>query len=156
MQKPLAVCQGKTVPGAVRLVALERSVPGGPPRPPAAGFPGSVRRRAGGPEPWAAPQRCRVRAWFESEGRPLVHLVADAQREVVKGAADNSVGTVVQGLERRYVAVPPHEHCRCVGGRVAAVLCLVAVCLAALNVLENCCRKILGGISGESKIGEVK
>ncbi len=31
------------------------------------------------------------------------------------------------------------------------MLCLVAVCSAALNVLENCSRKILGGISGESK-----
>jgi hypothetical protein len=52
---------------------------------------------------------------FESEGRHLVHLVADAQSEVVKGAADDGVGTVVQRLERRYVAVPPHEHCRCAG-----------------------------------------
>jgi hypothetical protein len=31
------------------------------------------------------------------------------------------------------------------------MFCLVAVCSAALNVLENCSRKILGGISGESK-----
>ncbi len=37
------------------------------------------------------------------------------------------------------------------GWRAAAVLCLVAVCSAALHVLENCSRKILGGISGESK-----
>ncbi len=35
MQKPLAACQGKTVPGAVLLVAVGRSVLGGPPRPPA-------------------------------------------------------------------------------------------------------------------------
>jgi hypothetical protein len=97
VQKPLAACQGKTVPGAVQLVTLGRSVPGGPPRPPVVGNPGSVRRRAGGPEPR---RRCRIRAWFESEGR---HLVADAQREVVKGAADDGVGTVVQQLERRYV-----------------------------------------------------
>jgi hypothetical protein len=33
VQKPLAACQGKTVPGAVLLVAVGRSVPGGPPRP---------------------------------------------------------------------------------------------------------------------------
>ncbi len=45
---------GETLPGAVRLVALGRSVPGGPPGPPATGNPGSRRRRAGGPEPWAA------------------------------------------------------------------------------------------------------
>jgi hypothetical protein len=60
-------------------------------------------------------RRCRIRAWLESEGRHLVHLVADAQREVVKGAANDGVGAVVQRLERRYVAVPPHEHCRCAG-----------------------------------------
>ncbi len=55
VQKPLAECQGKTVPIAVWLVAPGRSVPGGPPRSPAAGNPGSGRRRAGGPEPWVAP-----------------------------------------------------------------------------------------------------
>jgi hypothetical protein len=96
VQKPLAACQGKTVPGAVRLVALGRSVPGGPPRPPAAGSPGSVRRRA--PHPGQRRRRCRIRAWLESEGRHLVHLVADAQREVVKGSANDGVGTVVQRL----------------------------------------------------------
>ncbi len=32
VQKPPAACQGKTVPGAVLLVAAGRSVPGGPPR----------------------------------------------------------------------------------------------------------------------------
>jgi hypothetical protein len=67
------------------------------------------------PNPGQRRRRCRIRAWFESEGRHLVHLVADAQREVVKGAADDGVGTVVQRLERRYVAVPPHEHRRCAG-----------------------------------------
>jgi hypothetical protein len=115
VQKPLAACQGKTVPGAVQLVALERSVPGGPPRPPAAGNPGSVRWLGGAPNPGQRRWRCRVRAWFESEGRHLFHLVADAQHEVVEGAANDGVGAVVQRLERRYVAVPPHEHCRCAG-----------------------------------------
>ncbi len=80
--------------------------------PPAAG---SVRRRAGGPEPWAAPAALQDPCWFESEGGHLVHLVADAQREVVEGAAVDGVGTVLQRLERRYVAVPPHEHHRCTG-----------------------------------------
>jgi hypothetical protein len=80
--------------------------------------------------------------------------------------AYDGVGTVAQRLERRYVAVPPHKHHRSPGEvvgqlrrrlaggggwRGAAVLCLVAVSSAALNVLENCSRKILGGISGESK-----
>jgi hypothetical protein len=111
------------------------------------------------PNPGQCRQRCRIRAWFESEGRHLVHLVADAQREVVKGAANDGVGAVIQRLERRYVAVLPHEHCRCAGEVVgqlrrqpwaAAVLCLVAECSAVLNVLENCSRKI-SGVSGESK-----
>jgi hypothetical protein len=110
VQKPLAACQGKTVPGAVRLAALGRNAPGGLRRPSAAGNPGSGRRREGGPAPWVTPQRCRIRAWFESEGRHLIHLVADAQREVVKGSANDGVGAVVKRLERRYMAVPPHEH----------------------------------------------
>ncbi|MFO0001938.1 MAG: hypothetical protein ACK559_12485, partial [bacterium] len=49
VQKPLAACQGKSVPVAVRLAVRGRSVPDGLPRFPAAGSPGSVRRRAGGP-----------------------------------------------------------------------------------------------------------
>jgi hypothetical protein len=96
VQKPLAACQGKTVPGAVQLVVLERSVPGGPPRPPAAGNPGSVRRPGGAPNPGQRRRRCRVRAWFESEGRHLFHLVADAQHEVGEGAANDGVGAFVQ------------------------------------------------------------
>ncbi len=34
---------------------------------------------------------------------------------MVKGAANDGVGTVVQRLERLHVAVPPHEHHRCAG-----------------------------------------
>ena len=60
-------------------------------------------------------RRCGIGAWFESEGRHLVHPVADAQREVVEGAANDGVGTVVQRLKRRYVAVSPHEHHRSAG-----------------------------------------
>ena len=33
VQKPLAACQGKTVPGAVLLAVVGRNVPGAPPRP---------------------------------------------------------------------------------------------------------------------------
>ena len=62
------------------------------------------------PDPGLRRMCCRVSAGLESEGRHLVLLVADAQREVVKGSADDGVGAVVQQLERRYVAVPPHEH----------------------------------------------
>jgi hypothetical protein len=95
VQKPLAGCQGKTVPGAV-LLAVERSAPGGPPRPWAAGYPGS--------------------------GRAALDPGKRGRRGHWK-------------LRRR----------------AAAVLCLVAECSAALSVLENCSRKVLGGSSGESK-----
>ncbi len=87
-----------------------------------------------------------------------VLLVANAQLEVMQGAANDDVGAVIKRLERRYVAVTPHEHRRCVGEvvgqlrrRAAAVLCLVEVCAAALSVLENCSRKIFEVNSGESK-----
>jgi hypothetical protein len=108
------------------------------------------------PDPGKRGWRCRIGAGLESEGRHLVHLVVDAQREVVQGAANDGVGAVVQRLERWYVPFPPHEHRRCEGEvvgklRAAAVLCLVAECSAALSVLENCSRKVLGGISGDSK-----
>ena len=64
------------------------------------------------PNPGQRGQRCGISAWFEGH---LVHLVADAQREVVEGAAVDGVGTVLQRLERRYVAITPHEYHRCVG-----------------------------------------
>ncbi len=59
--------------------------------------------------------RCRISAGLETEGRNLVLLVADAQREVVQGAANDGIGAIIQQLERRYVAVPPHEHRQCTG-----------------------------------------
>jgi hypothetical protein len=109
VQKPLAACQGKTVPGAVLLVAARRSVPGGPPQ--------KILEADGGgraaPDPGYRGRRCRIGAGLESEGRHLVLLVADAQREVVQGAANDSVGTAVQQLKQRYMAVQPHEHCQC-------------------------------------------
>jgi hypothetical protein len=60
-------------------------------------------------DPGLRRRRCRVGAGFESEGRHLVLLVADAQLEVMKGAANDGIRPVVQRLERRYVDVPPHE-----------------------------------------------
>ncbi len=62
------------------------------------------------------------------------------------------------------MAVLPHEHHRCAGEVirqlrrwVAAVLCLVEVCSAALSVLEKCSRKIFEVILQESlKIRQVK
>jgi hypothetical protein len=73
----------------------------------AASDPGQLRRR------------CRIGAGLESEGKHLVLLVAGTLCEVVtdavKGAANDGVGAVVQRLERRYVAVQPHENHRCAG-----------------------------------------
>ncbi len=60
-------------------------------------------------------RRCRVGAGLESEGGHLVLLVADVQREVVQGTANDGVGAIVQRLERRHMAVPPHKHRRCAG-----------------------------------------
>ncbi len=45
----------------------------------------------------------------------MQYIFADAQREVVQGAANDGIGAVVQRLEQRYVPVPPHEHRRCAG-----------------------------------------
>jgi hypothetical protein len=67
------------------------------------------------PDPGLCRWRGRVGAGFEPEGGHLVLLVADAQREVMQGAAKDGVGAVIGRLERRYVAVPPHEHRWCVG-----------------------------------------
>jgi hypothetical protein len=73
---------------------------------------------------------------------------ADAQCEVVERAADDGVGTVVQRLERRYVAVSPHEHHRSAGKVVGQPRRRLA---GGGGVLENCSRKSFGGVSGESK-----
>jgi hypothetical protein len=35
--------------------------------------------------------------------------------EMLQGAAKDGIGAVVERLERQYVAIPPHEHCRCTG-----------------------------------------
>jgi hypothetical protein len=67
------------------------------------------------PDPGLHRRRCKVGAGFESEGGHLVLLVADVQREVMQGAANDGVGAIVQRLERQYVVVPPHEHRRCAG-----------------------------------------
>jgi hypothetical protein len=115
VQKPLVAGQGKTVPSAVLLVAVGRSIPGGPSRPLAVRNPGSDGGGRAAPDPGLRRRRCRVGAGLESKGRHLILLVANAQCEVVQGGANDSTGVVVQRLERRYVAVPPHEHRRCAG-----------------------------------------
>ena len=86
--------------------------------------------------------RSRVGAGFESESRDLVHPVADAQREVVQRTANDGVGAVVQGLERRYVAVSPHEHHRSAG-----------------EVIRQPRRRLAGGgsvVSGNSMFGSTQ
>jgi hypothetical protein len=54
--------------------------------------PESRRRRAGGPEPWAAQGRSGVRAGFEPEGGYLVLPVTNAQHEGVQGAVKDGIG----------------------------------------------------------------
>jgi hypothetical protein len=138
---------GTTVPGAVLLVALEQSVPSGPPRPPGGGK--SRKRTAAGGRPRTLGSAGAVGSVDGLSLRvdTLFHLVADVQREVVKGAANDGERAVVPRLEWRYVGVPPHEHRWCAGefigelrrrrGWAAAVLCLVAECSAVLSVLEK-------------------
>jgi hypothetical protein len=78
-------------------------------------IPEAYGRGRAAPDPGLRRWRFRVGAGFESEGGCLVLLVADAQRKVMQGAANDGVGAVIQWLEQRYVAIPPHEHHRCVG-----------------------------------------
>jgi predicted DNA repair protein MutK len=61
---------------------------------------------------------------------------------VVKGVANDGVGTVVQRLERRYVAVSPHEHHRSAG-----------------EVVGQLRRRLAGGggvVSGSSMFGSTQ
>jgi hypothetical protein len=67
------------------------------------------------PDPGLRRRHSGVGAGFEPEGGYLVLLVADAQCEMVQGAAKDGVGAIIEQLKRRYVAVPPHEHRRCSG-----------------------------------------
>jgi hypothetical protein len=97
------------------------------------------------PDPWLRRWRSRVSAGLEPEGGHLVLLVTDLQREVMQGEAKDGPRRRVAGSAVRYwyVAVPPHEHRRCVDEvirqlrrRAEAVLFLVEGCSAALSVLE--------------------
>ncbi len=99
------------------------------------------------------------------EDLPLLLLVADALHEVVQGAANDGVGTVVQRLERRYVAVPPHEHCRCAGEVVGQLRRRLAggggvVSSGRVFGSTQCLRKLLKKswkeVLGNLKIGQVK
>ncbi len=60
------------------------------------------------PDPGLRRWRGRIGAGFEPEGGHLVLLVANAQSVVMQGAANDGVGAIVEQMERRYVAVPPH------------------------------------------------
>ena len=142
VQKPLAACQGKRFPSRFSLRFRGEVYP--------AGCHSSRRREVpeaygGGraaPNSWQRGRRSRVGAGFESEGRDLVHPVAGAQSEVVKRTANDGVGAVVQGFERRYVAVSPHEHHRSAG-----------------KVIRQPRRRLAGGgsvVSGNSMFGSTQ
>jgi hypothetical protein len=110
---------------------------------PGGGNPGSGLRRAGRPDPGLRRRRCRVGEGLESEGRHLVLLVADVQREVVQGAANDSIGANYSSWSP---VTWPSRLTSTFSARVrswaaaAAVLCLVEVCSAALSVFlkKNC------------------
>ena len=112
MQNPWRLARGKRFPALFCWLLWGGMYP--------AGHCGSWREKiseadGGGratPDPGLRGRRSGVGEGFEPEGGHLVLLVADAQREVVQGAVKNGVGAVIKGLKWRYVAVPPHEHCR--------------------------------------------
>jgi hypothetical protein len=52
---------------------------------------------------------CGVSGGLQSDGGHLVLLFANAQGEKVQGSVKESVGAVVEQLERRDMAVPPGE-----------------------------------------------
>jgi hypothetical protein len=109
------------------------------------------------PNPGLCGGHAGVCAGFEPENGHLVLPVADAQREVMQGAAKDGIRTVLELLEQRYEAVAPDEHRQRAGQVVAqlqqamAGLCLVEGCLASLSVVENCSRKSFEGNSRVSK-----
>jgi hypothetical protein len=67
------------------------------------------------PDPGLRRRRGGVSAGFEPEVGYLVLLVADAQREVMQGAAKDGVGAVVELLKQWYVLILPDEHRWCEG-----------------------------------------
>ncbi len=90
MQKPLAAGQGKTVTGAVLLVAVGRSVPGGPPRPLAGEIPEADGGGRVAPDP---------------EQRSNVLSIS----EVVKYCTYIAVGGVTVG-KQRHICELTHTH----------------------------------------------
>jgi hypothetical protein len=74
-----------------------------------------------------------LRRWRSGVGAGLSQRVdtlsslsqADAQREMMHGAAKDGEGAVVERLKRRYVAVPPNQHFRCAGQVVGRRQCCV-------------------------------
>jgi hypothetical protein len=111
-KKPLVAGQGKTVPGEFCWLLWAEVYPVGRCGP----WRGKIPEADGGgravPDSGLRRWRCRVCAGFESDGGDLDLLVTDAQHEVMQGVAKDGVGAVVKRLERRYVAVSPHEHRR--------------------------------------------
>jgi hypothetical protein len=113
VQKSLAAGQGKMVPGAVVLVAVGRNVPGGLLRPWWGEIPEADGSRRG-PLTLGCAGGAVGSVQVFSRSETLV-LVADVQREVMQGAANDGVGAVIKQLERQYMAVPPRKHRQCAG-----------------------------------------
>jgi hypothetical protein len=133
VQKSLAMCQGKTVPGAVLLVAVGRSVPGGPPLPLVGGCAGdavgSVQGLSLRVDTLSSLSLMRSVKWCRKRQMTVYGLCTSAGAAVCVYLASRTPSVRRRGRQ----------------AAAAAVLCLVAVCSAALSVLENCPRKILEG-----------
>ncbi len=114
-KNPWRLARGKRVPARFCWLLWGEMYPAGRRGPWQGNFPEVDSGGQAAPDPGLRRWHGRVGAGFEPEGGHLVLLVADAQREVMQGAAKDGVGAVVEWLERRYVAVPPHEHRRCAG-----------------------------------------
>ncbi len=112
------------------LVAVGRNVPGGPLRP----WWGEIPEADGSRwEPLtlgcAGGAVGSVQVFSRSE---TLVLVADVQREVMQGAANDGVGAVIKQLERQYMAVPPRNtvsaRARSSGSCSGSRLCCGGIC----------------------------
>ena len=149
VQKPLVAGQGKTVPSAVLLVAVGRSIPGGPSRPLAVRNPGSDgggRPRtlgcAGGAV--GSEQGLSLRVDTLSSLSPMrsVKWCREGQMTAQVSSYSGWSGGTWSSRLTNTVGARVRSLGSCGSGRgAAAVLCLVEVGSAALSV--QCFRKLL-------------
>jgi hypothetical protein len=88
------------VPGAVLLVLWGKMYPTGRRGPRRGKIPKADGGGRAATDPGLRRWRGRLGAGFEPEGGHLVLLVANAQREVMQGAAKDGIGAAVEQLKR--------------------------------------------------------